>query len=107
MSFPTLEQTLLNAANGNQTGPVVDLGGGDLTDTFGLQVSTAGTVTAFSVQVQGSDDGVNFVALGTAVTAVGLTRVTGIPPVRYLRAVLSGWTGTGTITVTVAIEPLV
>lgn len=102
-----LETTLLNAVNSNQTSAPVDLGGGNITDTIGLQVSIAGTVTAFNVQLQGSDDGVNFVNIGSAVTVAGLSRVSGIAPVRYIQAVLSAYAGTGTVTVTVAIEPLV
>lgn len=97
--------TLLSAVNGNQTSQAFDLGSDGASDTFSVQASTVGTVTAFSVQLQGSDDGVNFVNAGSAVAAVGVTRVSGVGPFRFLQAVLSGFTGTGTLTVTVASEP--
>lgn len=97
--------TLLSAVNTNQTSPAYDLGLDGVSDTFSVQCSTVGTVSAFSVQLQGSDDGVNFVAAGTAITAAGVSRITGVGPFRYMQAVLTGFTGTGTLTVTLVELP--
>lgn len=97
--------TLLAAVNSNQTSPTYDLGLDGASDTFSVQCSTAGTVTAFNVQLQGSDDGVNFVNAGTAVTTAGITRITGVGPFRYVQAVLTAFAGTGTLTVTLVELP--
>jgi hypothetical protein len=93
--------TLLNAVSANTTGPVAGLGTpyGNLT----LSVSTTGTVSAFSVVLQGSIDGFNFGAIGSAVTSTtaGTSMGTGIL-YQYFQAVLSGYSGTGTITAELA-----
>lgn len=97
---------LLQAANANVTGATVD--SHTISDDMALEVVTAGTVTAFSVQLQGSEDGTNWMSIGTASTVVGTTGFTGTsqpPPFRYFRAVLSGFTGTGTLSATLAIVP--
>jgi hypothetical protein len=97
---------LLQAANANVTGPAVD--SHSITDDMALEVVTAGTVTAFSVQLQGSEDSTNWQNIGSAVTTVGTSGFTGTnqpPPFRYFRAVLSGYTGTGTVSVTLAVVP--
>lgn len=98
---------LLDHVNTNQTSQSIDMGLDGVSDTFAVQCVTAGTVSAFSVQMQGSLDGVNFVNAGTAITAAGVTRITGVGPFRFVQAVLSGFTGTGTLTVTLADVPLV
>lgn len=104
--------TLLSAVSANGTGPSIDLGDGGISDDVSLEVVTAGTVPALSVQLQGSDDGVNFYnLLGTAISAAGLTKATGsagaaIPPVKFFRAVLSGYSGTGTVTVSLGVVPI-
>jgi hypothetical protein len=89
---------LLNAVSANTTGPVVgDIGGpyGNLT----VEVSTTGTVSAFSVQVLGSLDGLNFEDIGSAITATtaGTSIGTGVL-FQYFQATLTGYSGTGTVT---------
>lgn len=88
--------TILRAASAN--GPGFTLDAGDLKGTESLEVWTAGTVSAFSVQLQGSLDGTNWADIGGALTAAGTTAVTGAPLARWFRAVLSGYSGTGTVT---------
>lgn len=104
------ENVLLNAVSANGTGPVVDLGAGDISDDIGLEVVISGTVTALSVQLQGSEDGSHFFNVGLPVSAAGLSKVapsTGsIPPCRYFKAVLSSYAGTGTVTVFMSHAPL-
>lgn len=99
--------TLLNAVSANGTGPVADLGGGDISDDVSIDVFTAGTVTTFSVQVQGSVDGTNWTPLGSAIVAAGLTKPANIPACQQFRAILSSYTGTGTVTVELGVVPLV
>jgi hypothetical protein len=89
--------TILRGASANGTGFTLDAG--DLKGTESLEVFTAGTVSAFSVQLQGSLDGTNWTAIGAAVTTAGTTAVAGAPLARWFRAVLSGFSGTGTVTV--------
>jgi hypothetical protein len=93
--------TLLNSVSANTTGPVAGLGTpyGNLT----LSVSTTGTVSAFSVVLQGSIDGFNFGAIGSAITATtaGTSMGSGVL-YQYFQAVLSGYSGTGTVTVELA-----
>lgn len=93
--------TLLNAVSANTTGPVAGLGTpyGNLT----LSVSTTGTVSAFSVVLQGSEDSVNWGAIGSAITSTtaGTSMGTGIL-YQYFQAVLSGYSGTGTVTAELA-----
>jgi hypothetical protein len=93
--------TLLNAVSANATGPVAGLGTpyGNLT----LSVSTTGTVSAFSVVLQGSNDGVNFGAIGSAITSptAGTSMGSGVL-FQYFQAVLTGYSGTGTVTVELA-----
>jgi len=94
--------TALNAVSANTTGTALDAG--DLRDEAAIEVRTSGTVSAFSVQFQQSLDKVAWANLGAAVTAVTaetvLTSVLG----RYFRAVLSGYTGTGTVTAKIAVS---
>jgi hypothetical protein len=93
--------TLLNAAANNTTGPVLGLG--DVYGTLTLAVSTTGTVSALSVVVSGSLDGVNWVAIGAAVTSVtaGTSIGTGVL-FSYFQATLSGYSGSGTVTCALA-----
>jgi hypothetical protein len=93
---------LLNAVSANTTGPVLgDIGGpyGNLT----LTVSTAGTVSAFSVVLQGSNDSVTWESIGSAITSTtaGAAMGTGIL-FQYFQAVLSGYSGTGTVSAELA-----
>lgn len=93
--------TCLKAVTANTTGATLDAG--DLRDEAAVQVETTGTVSAFSVQFAQSLDGTNWVNLGAAITAVtGLTLATSVFG-RYFRAVLSGYTGTGTVTAKIAV----
>jgi hypothetical protein len=91
---PLQVATLLNAVNSNQTGAWFDAG--RLVEELALEVSISGTVSAMSVQFQGSLDKSETANVGTAITAHGAATATG--PWRYFRAVLSGYTGTGTVT---------
>lgn len=93
--------TLLSAVSANVTGTAFDAG--DLRDEAAVQVETTGTVSAFSVQVQGSLDKANWVSLGSAITSVTAeTALSGVLA-RYFRAVLSGYSGTGTVTAKIAL----
>jgi hypothetical protein len=99
MEAPVSVATLLNAVSANTTGPVLGLGTavpyGNLTAT----VTTTGTVSAFSVQVLGSNDGVNWAGIGSAITATtaGTSIGSGVL-FQYFQATLSGYSGTGTVT---------
>jgi hypothetical protein len=93
--------TLLNAASSNTTGPVLSLG--TPASTLTIAVSTTGTVSAFSVVVQGSVDSVNWENVGSAVTSVtaGTSIGTGVL-LQYFQAILNGYSGTGTVTAKLA-----
>lgn len=93
--------TLLNAVSANTTGPVTALGSvyGNLT----LEVTTTGTVSAFSVQLLGSLDGQNYEAIGSAVTSTTAGESVGSGTLfQYFYATLSGYSGTGTVTCALA-----
>ena len=89
--------TLLNAVSANTTGPVVGLG--TPTGTLTVSVTTSGTVSGLSVVVQGSNDSVNWENIGSAITSVtaGTSVGTGVL-FQYFQALLSGYSGTGTVT---------
>lgn len=89
--------TILVAATANVTGPAFDAG--DLKSGLTLETITTGSVSAFSVQLQGSMDGASWVALGSPQTTATTAGVSTSTLARYFRAVLSGFTGTGTVTV--------
>ncbi len=106
--------TLLNAVSANVTGSSFDAG--DLKDELTLEVIIGGTVSAYSVQLQGSIDGTNWVSIGIPETSAGAPG-TAVGPVtastgpfavssgvlmRYFRAALAGYTGTGTVTAELA-----
>lgn len=91
---PLQVATLLPAVSANTTGAWFDAG--RLVQELVLEVNTAGTVTALSVQFQGSLDKSEATNVGTPITAHGAATASG--PWRYFRAVLSGYTGTGTVT---------
>ena len=93
--------TLLNAVSANGTGSPVYTG--RLSDTFTAEVTTSGTVSAFSIQIQGSIDGVTWGNLGSAITATtaGTSIGTGVLFSSF-QAVLSGYSGTGTVSCTLA-----
>lgn len=98
--------TLLNAVTANQTGPAVSIDQGDISDDVSIDVSTTGSITAFSVQVQGSiDGGTTWGNIGSAITTVGLTRPASPPAATMFRAVLSGLTGSGTLTCLLGVVP--
>src|SRR5580692_7401829 len=92
---------LLNAVSANTTGPVAGLGTpyGNLTAT----VTTTGTVSALSVQIYGSNDSQNWAAIGSAITAAtaGTSIGSGVL-FQYFYAALSGYSGTGTVSVELA-----
>lgn len=67
-----------------------------------IQVVVTGSPTTISVTVQGSLDGANWVNLGSAITAAGLTFIAD-SPVLYLRTVLGTLTGGTNPTVTVTV----
>lgn len=92
---------LLNAVSANTTGPVAALGTpyGNLT----LAVSVTGTVSAFSVQLLGSLDGLNYEAIGSAVTSATAGESIGSGVLfQYFQATLSGYSGTGAVTAILA-----
>jgi hypothetical protein len=97
---------LLSAVSANTTGPVVGLGTpyGNLT----VSVTTTGTVSGLSVQVLGSLDSFNWQDIGSAITSptAGESIGTGVL-FSYFQATLSGYTGSGTVTCTLAysLEP--
>jgi hypothetical protein len=88
--------TILPAASANGTGFTLDAG--DLKGAETLEAFTTGTVSAFSVQLQGSLDGVNWVAVGAPLTTATTADVSSGLLARWFRAVLSGYSGTGTVT---------
>jgi hypothetical protein len=97
-----MQSVLLSAVSAAQTSAPVDLGTA-VTDDIGMEVTLAGGTPTFTVQLQGSEDGVTYSNLGSAVSAAGVTTPGNqgtIPPVRFLQAVLT-YSGTGTVTVTV------
>jgi hypothetical protein len=109
--------TLLAAASANvSSGAAQVFDAGDLKDELTLEVVISGTVSAYSVALQGSIDGVNFVALGIPNTSAGaagsaigpVTQSTGPLAIssgilaRYFRASLASYSGTGTITAELA-----
>lgn len=73
----------------------------DLTKKSSLHVFTTGTVTSFSLTLQGSnaekqpDAGTDGVAIGSAITAAGLVEVS--VPCRWIRAKLTAISATGTV----------
>jgi hypothetical protein len=77
------------------TGVVHDLG--DVKEEWELVVINAGAT--FSLQLNGSEDGTNFVAMGSAVTTAGSSVPAGL--FRYIRADLTAVTG-GTVTAELA-----
>lgn len=94
--------TILSGASANATGSTFDTG--DLKDGAALEVTTAGTVSAFTVQLQGSLEGVNWFSIGSALTTASTSaELTGFLA-RYFRAVLSGFSGTGTVTARIGVE---
>jgi hypothetical protein len=92
--------TLHKAVTANGTSAAGDLG--ELTDAGALVISTTGAPT-FSYQLTGSADGITFVNVGTAVSAVGQTRIdfSTSGPCRYFKGVLTALSG-GTFTAKVA-----
>jgi hypothetical protein len=93
--------TALNAVSANVTGPALDAG--DLRDQVSAEVETSGTVSAFSVQFQASLDEANWVSIGSAITSVTAGTVLSGVLARYFRAVLSSYSGTGTVTAKLAV----
>lgn len=93
----------LNGSAATGTGPVFALGYG--CDRFGVQVATTGTPASFSLALEGSLDGVNFVALGSAVTATGLSMITLSGPVCFVRFNLTALSGGTAPTVTARFCP--
>lgn len=87
--------TLLAAVSSDQTGPAIDAGA--VRDDLTLEVVTAGTVSAFSVQLQASLDKGHWVNVGSPVTTVTAAASNGVL-MRYFRAALSSYSGTGTVT---------
>jgi len=93
--------TLLSAVSTNGAGTAYNTTA--LQDELSLAVSVSGTVTAFSVQLQGSIDGTNYENVGEAVLAptAGVNVSSGVQ-YQYFQAVLAGYAGTGTVTCTLA-----
>lgn len=91
--------TALNAVASNQNG--ADIYFGCACNNWTFQVNTTGSPTGYSVQFQGSLDGVNYTNLGTAITnaAPGNVSVANTP-YSHVRANLSGLAGGSSPTVT-------
>lgn len=105
---------LLNAVSANVTGPAFDAG--DLKDELTMEVIISGTVSAYSVQLEGSLDDTTWVNIGIPDTSSHVAG-TAVAPVtastdpvavskgklfRYFRAVLASYSGTGTVTAELA-----
>lgn len=83
---------LLNSTTlGAQDGPGVEVKGAR---SYGIQTILTGSPT-FSLTVQGSNDGVNWVDLSAAITTGTITYVVD-KPVAALRAHVTAWTGAST-----------
>lgn len=87
--------TLLAAASSSQASGTIDAGTAQ--SSCSLTVTVSGS-PAFSVQLQGSSDAVTWVSAGSAATTAGTTSISPSPAARYFRAVLSGFTGPGSVT---------
>jgi hypothetical protein len=88
--------TLLHAVSANGTGPAINTG--RVEDELTIEVTTSGTVAAFSIQLQGSIDGTNWASIGSAVTATTAgTNVSTGALYKQFQAVMSGYSGTGTV----------
>jgi hypothetical protein len=87
--------TLLAAASQNQASGTFDAGTPQ--SSCSLQVTVAGS-PSFSVQLQGSADAIAWAAVGSPLTSAATSSLTPSPAARYFRAVLSGFTGPGSIT---------
>jgi hypothetical protein len=88
---------LLSAVSANTTGPAVNTGA--VQDNLTIQVTTTGTVSAFSVQLQGSLDGVAYENVGSAISSVTDAESIGTGVLlQWFQAVLTGYSGTGTVT---------
>ena len=84
--------TLLNSTTlGAQDGPGARVFGAR---SYGIQTILTGSPT-FSLTVQGSNDGVNWIDLSSAITTGTITYVTD-KPVCFLRAHVTAWTGAST-----------
>lgn len=95
-----ITESLLSGASANQVSATVDAGVTQA--SCSLIVATSGS-PSFSVQLQGSADGTTWANAGSAATAAGTTSTS--PSARYLRAVLSGYTGPGSVTVKLGFTP--
>lgn len=95
-----ITESLLSGASANQVSATVDAGVTQA--SCSLIVATSGS-PSFSVQMQGSADGTTWANAGSAATTAGTTSAS--PSARYLRAVLSGYTGPGSVTVKLGFTP--
>lgn len=82
---------LKSTAVGAVVGPGVDVRGAR---SFGIQTIVGGSPT-FSLTVQGSNDGVTWVDLSSAISTATLTFVTD-KPVAAIRCNVASWTGAST-----------
>jgi hypothetical protein len=106
--------TLLAGVSANGTGTAFEAS--DLKDELTMEVVISGTVSAWSVALQGSLDGTDWFAMGIPVTSAGaagadigpVTQSTGSLAVSsgvlasHFRAVLATYSGTGTVTALLA-----
>lgn len=91
----------LNAATANGTGTAYNLG--HAFSNWEVQIVTTGSPAAFSVQLQGCEDGLTFQNIGSAITTAGLTSVTSNTPLTTVQCVLSGLSGGTNPTITAVI----
>lgn len=87
--------TLIAAASQNQASGTFDAGTPQ--SSCSLQVTATGS-PSFSVQLQGSADAVTWASVGSALTSAATSSLSPSPAARYFRAVLSGFSGPGSVT---------
>lgn len=93
--------TLLAGASANQPSAVFDAGTPQASCSLTTAVSGS---PSFSVQLQGSADTVTWASIGSAVTTAGTSSLTPSPAARYFRAILSGYSGPGSVTARLGIN---
>jgi hypothetical protein len=91
--------TLFRAA-ANGSGTVLDTGAAGASDKLNFELSMPKTVTAYSMIIASSPDNTTYTNVVTLANVIQATGEVHMPAGhRYYRATLSGYTGSGTITV--------
>lgn len=99
---PEAVNTLLNAVTGTGVGigygaPISKVGG--RFTAFSWQTIMAGTFTAIGVEIDGSNDGVNWTKIDASTNVSGETRAVVNFPCAFLRANVTAYTGGTSVTV--------